>query len=87
MVFIPVRSVTVADPPRTSIAATIMLVDRLKKFSAPEDNRQGDILPEEQEQDVGKGSPSSTNDLEPSVYERCIQLQLSCQLGHTRSSI
>lgn len=31
MVFIPVKSVTVADPPRISIELTMMLVERLFK--------------------------------------------------------
>lgn len=88
MVFIPVKEVTVADPPKISIELTMMLVERLFKQinndSADKEDDKG--LPEEQKNKMRKSSPSHIDDFKPCVRVRGVKFQLRGKLNQTQTS-
>jgi len=90
IVFIPVRSVTVAEPPKMSMEETMMFVAKLKKTSVENEtlwNLLKEVVPEEHENEMSEFSPTSADDLEPGVSVRGIKLKLGRKLvGHVRSS-
>lgn len=81
IVLIPVRSVTVAEPPRISIDDTIIFVASL--FCLLGDTRldpRTERAPEEHEDEMSCCSPASSDNLKPSVCEWSVELQLCCEL-------
>ena len=84
IVLIPVKSVTVAEPPRISIDDTIILVANLTAKRIILIHRLGlgeRTLPEEHEDKMSNGSPSDADDFQPCVSERRVKLELRCKLS------
>jgi hypothetical protein len=85
IVFIPVRSVTVAEPPKISMEETMMFVANLRTIH-PSEIRLDQVSPprkdspEEEKYSMGELSPASTNDFEPSVSVRGIKFKLGGEL-------
>jgi hypothetical protein len=82
MVFIPVKEVTVADPPKISIELTIMLVERLfVQINNGSADKEGDKeLPEEHKNKMRKSSPSHIDYFKPRVRIRGVKFQLRGKL-------
>ena len=81
IVFMPVKSVTVADPPKTSIELTIMLVARLDKSGELISiETWSTFVPKEHENKMSCFSPSCANNLKPRMCIRRIELELGRQL-------
>ena len=75
IVLIPVKSVTVAEPPRINMELTIMFVARLEKSVSSLNLGLTLVgpLPKEHEDQMGNFAPSDTNDLQPRVGIRSIE--------------
>jgi hypothetical protein len=83
MTCIPVRSETVAEPPKINMDDTIMFVARLfivRVRTLFLNQRTRPHEPEEHEHEMGKGAPSLADDFEESVRIGRVQLQLGCEL-------
>ena len=86
IVFIPVRSVTVAEPPKISMEETMMFVAKLYAKKTPlkveleETSLPKTNSPKKEENEMGKCSPTSTNDLEPGVSVGSIEFKLGGKL-------
>lgn len=82
MVFIPVRLVTVADPPRINMDETMIFVANLSSWlkPIPHDEIARIDLPEEHEYKMCDCPPTSTNNLQPSMSIGCVQLELGGEL-------
>ena len=81
IVFIPVSAVTVAEPPKMSMAETIIFVARLDTHS--EHGQCSTMLedsPKEHEDEVSDRAPARRHDFEPCVCMRSVQLELCCKL-------
>jgi hypothetical protein len=80
MVCIPVKSVTVADPPRISMDETMMFVARLPTELGISKHSSVECIPEEHEDKMGDSSPSFTDNFQPGVGIRSVKFEFSGKL-------
>lgn len=79
-VFIPVRSVTVAEPPKINMEETIMFVAMLKPWLSEFLIFLRLDAPKKHEHEMSRLAPTSSYDFEPGVSMRSIQLQFCWEL-------